>query len=286
MKCEDAQRLIVGDNTDPKRFKREEALRHAETCRECGAFLEFDRRLTASLDVPVTYAPDHLLASIRHTVTIPEPVPARSWISIVRSPRRSLIMKRITVSAATAAILSAAFFGVISQSARASEPKAKFEGMKNALLATSHKTTVVMGHSLKGVPGQSGTMHFKSSDSGDGAYDFWFVQDGELKEASAKQGSSADDQVMMINGKEIRLKRVDAAMSTGGHMSLDLNAAHYKEIRFGLNENSLVLTPATLADTRFTVKLNPATSIPLEVTKEQLKNGKWTKTSQAAVKLR
>lgn len=227
-------------------------------------------------------------------------------------------MKKLILSTFSVAVLAALGIGLLARPAQATEPKAKFASMKNAVLASArHQSSdrhTVEVHVEKGANGEIGS---------------WMVVDGQLTEIQPGQSYTIDKgNARIVVGSndlsslspEMR-KRLEEAIQkargngqSGGHvesysvngqstdrhtaqrmldkagiklkMSIDLNENHYKSIAFGGDPNTLVLMPKSGLNQRYVVKLDPKSSFPKNIALEQNQNGKWSQVRRSNVALR
>lgn len=66
-----------------------------------------------------------------------------------------------------------------------------------------------------------------------------------------------------------------------GDADFTFNEADYSKMRFGSDENTLVLTPKKSGSVRYSLKMDPKTNLPSMVTMEKSKDGKWTKVNSS-----
>src|SRR5579862_3702915 len=171
MKCEEAQRFLTGLITESRTPDEVgEALRHVQACEECARFVAFNDQLEVALSAEPLLNPQ-LFGRIQG--------------EIARSSRRSPIytlwaqsiggserMKKLTLTAASAAALTIAGLGVMSVSAQAIEPKQKFNTMRSAVLAAK---SAPRGSAQVG--GGIGSTYVQIGISSDGT---WILVNGQL----------------------------------------------------------------------------------------------------------
>ena len=213
-------------------------------------------------------------------------------------------MRKLTLTAASAAVLTIAGIGVMS-SAQAVQPKAKFNSMRNAVMAKAQQGTthvqvtasadgtwiVVNGQLVQ--PDPSGVTHITTPDGGH--VTVTTTQDlSKLSpeqrakvEAMLKNAHSSMGVLKTHSGQSVSLKGNDGRTITAKlkPLSLDLDASHYQGIAFGGNPDTLVLTPKGTEGRRYLVNLNPKSALPVFVSLEQKTSGKWTRVNQSKVSL-
>ena len=113
----------------------------------------------------------------------------------------------------------------------------------------------------------------------------WFVDlEGNLIELT--EGSYTfvpDDMAKSVKGQPLDPSkpvmpspgRYSTKTVAGFALKLDLNEAHYDSIRFGKDQNELVLTQKGKSDMRYLVRLDKKTSEPTYLTLQKNLKGQW-----------
>ena len=255
MNCEQAQMILIDSTVDHSSTRWIDATNHISHCEECQVQAQFERQLGAWLDAPVQPKPD-----VWNRIVTETSDPA---LKLWRNPTtQKEKMKRNIITSSVAAATLMVGIGLISQSALAATPKAKFIAMKKAVLAAT---------------GQAAT----KSPSGAA----WFVDlEGNLIELT--EGSYTfvpDDKAKSVKGQPLDPSKpvlpspgkYATKTVAGFALKLDLNEKHYDSIRFGKDQNELVLTQKGQANTRYVVKLDKKTSAPTYLTLQKSLKGQW-----------
>ena len=313
MKCKEAQRFLTGLTSEPLAPDEvEEALRHVEKCEQCAHFVAFNDQVEAALSASPLLNPQ-LFGRVQGEIALSSrPVPIYStWM---RTFGGFNLMKKLTLTAASAAVLTIAGLGLISTSAQAMEPKAKFNSMRSAVLATAKSQT--RGAS---VGGGIGSTMVQAGVSANGA---WILVNGQLvqpdpsgttrinvaggrhvtvvtghdlssltpaerakAEQLLKMGQDASTVIKSHSGQSVQLKGSDGKTVTTKlkPLSLDLDPGHYREIAYGGNPDTLVLTPKSGEGQRYLVNLNSKSALPVFISVEKMQSGKWTPVRRAKI---
>ena len=271
MNCEQAQTILIDPGVDEKSTTWIQATDHISHCEECQVQAQFERNLGAWLEDPVQPKAD-LWTRIKTQTSDPA---LQLWMN---SKHKKDKMKRNIITSSVAAATIMVGFALISQSALASTPKAKFVAMKMAVLSTvvkGDKAWTIRDGQLVEYAVQSPS-HSGKPESVPG-----YILDSEPIKATApgskvvitpgvRAGSASESET---SGDQPAVK--DIKIVQGYQLKLDLNEAHYASIRFGHDQNELVLTQNGKSNTRFVVKLDHKTSAPTYLTLQMSEKGKW-----------
>jgi hypothetical protein len=256
MNCEQAQTILIDSTVDQKSTTWIDATAHISQCEECQVQAQFERHLGAWLDTSVQPNAD-VWSRIETQTSDPA---LKLWMNPTTQKEK---MKRNIITSSVAAATIMVGLGLISQSALAATPKAKFIAMKKAVFATvvrSGKTSVV-------VRGTS-----------------WFIVDGQLVELADDSFTfTPSDNVKAVSGHPIdptkttkpSPSKFGTKVVTGVPLKLDLNETHYDSIRFGKDQNELVLTQKGKKNSRYVVQLDKKTSAPTYLTLQKSEKGLW-----------
>ena len=211
--------------------------RSASNCRECQTHAQFDTQATAWLDIPIQPRTEVWTRIWARTSE-----PALSlW---VRPTTRKDKMKRNIITSTAAAAALTIGFGLISQNAMAATPKAKFIAMKKKVFASANTIPFsVKLTKVKSAPGVS-----------------WFVVDGQLVELAN------DSYTFRRSDGSPSVASVPGVLPVGVPLKLDLNESHYDSIKFGKDQNELVLSQKGKSNMRYVVQLDQKTSAPTYLT--------------------
>jgi|GEM_PF-5260590 len=116
--------------------------------------------------------------------------------------------------------------------------------------------------------------------------------DEAIKQAKAGNGTATTvSKKVIVNGKEVTGEEAARILkSTGFNMqtktskdgtglelelNFDFNEGSYSAMKFGSNENTLLLTPRKGLNTRYSVVLDPRTNLPSTLTLQKASAGKW-----------
>ena len=286
MKCEKAQQLLLGTKDATAGSQISEAIDHARQCQACSELLSFDDRLAQALEFQPAVSP-RVLANIRQAIAGPKA--RRSWI---HSDRRSTIMQRIALSAASTALVIAATIGLLPRTAKASDPKKEFLSMKQAVLTRvvvakpggAPNATVRYLKSQRGAGTNTGIQYYKLGSPKDlASYAFlrWSVTDGKLVGTPANIEGSIESNQAAATAQLVRAQRNVAEAQS--KMMIDLDEHNYQSISFGNAAHTLVLTPKSNAGERYIVLIDSKSKMPQKVRLEQSKNGGWQVVRQSNV---
>jgi hypothetical protein len=265
MNCEQAQTILIGSTVDsqsttwPQTASLKAAIDHISHCDECQVQAQFERQLGAWHNIPV-----HPNADVWNRIeTQTSDRVLKLWMNPKNQKEK---MKRNIITSSVAAATIMVGFGLISQSALASTPKDKFMSMKKAVLTATAKS---------GSKSPSGTAWFLDNEGNlieltEGS-SYSFVPDDKAKSV---QGQPLDPTkpVVPSPGKS----RIYQTKTVAGFpLKLDLNEKHYASIRFGKDQNELVLTQKGTSDMRYVVKLDKKTSAPTYLTLQKSLKGQW-----------
>ncbi len=260
MNCEQAQTILIDSGVDQKSTKWPQtaslkaAIDHISHCEDCQVDAQFERQLGAWLETPVQPKPD-IWNRIETQVSDPA---LKLWMN---PNKQKETMKRNIITSSVAAATLMVGLGLISQSAMAATPKAKFIAMRKAVLTAVTKTA------SKTVVGAS-----------------WFVVDGQLVELADNSFSfKVDDKAKSVKGQPLDPSqpvtpspgKYETKRVGGFPLKLDLNETHYDSIRFGKDQNELVLTQKGQTNMRYVVKIDKKTSAPTYLTLQKSERGQW-----------
>ena len=270
MNCEQAQTILIDSGVDQKSTTWIEATNHISHCEECQVDAQFERQYGAWLKVPIQSG-DDVWSRIEAQTSDPA---LKLWMNPTNQKDK---MKRNIITSSVAAATIMVGFGLISQSAFASTPKAKFIAMKKAVLAT-----VVKGDKAWTI--RDGQLTEPVSDGKS-----FKVRGGPLAEP-VQEGKSVEGYYLgpkpsntAPGTKVVKTPGVMAGTAgsvvtrtvVGVPLRLDLNEAHYDSIRFGKDQNELVLTQKGKLNTRYIVKLDNKTSAPTYLALQMSEKGQW-----------
>ncbi len=248
MNCEQAQTILIDPTVDEKSTTWIQATDHISHCEECQVQAQFERHLGAWLDAPVQPKSD-VWTRIEAKTTDPA---LELWMN---SKHKKDTMKRNIITSSVAAATIMVGLGLISQSALAATPKAKFTAMKKVVMAS------VKQGALKQEIGVS-----------------WFIVDGQLVNLAEETFQFKIDPKATANQAKPDAKWT----STSGEkkvvvqpLQLDLNETHYDSIRFGKDQNELVLTQRGKSNMRYVVKLDNKTCAPTYLSLQKSEKGAW-----------
>jgi hypothetical protein len=297
MKCKEAQLLIAGLSGDAI---PDDLAEHLGGCSACAELLSADIRLRSALRTP-TATPSFEFDMIREAATRP----GQTQVIGLELLRRPKPIMRYTVTALAASLAVAALMAIPGR-VQAAQPLATFTKMKQAVnsqVSKASQTNVIVGL-------QSSISKGKS----------WAVIDGQLIEITSTfefqvpAGThevtvyeTTDDSgntnpvimlnteqapgprsVAIVNGKAVSLSEIQKMMKSAHAsfgMSVDLNASHYRQIAFGSDEHTLILTPRSGAAERTMVTLDANSDLPKAVVLEKQVNGKWVDIKKSNVTL-
>ncbi len=256
MNCEQAQMILINPTVDSQSTKWIEATEHISHCEECQVQAQFERHIGAWLEVPVQPKPDVWSRIVTETSD-----PAlKLWMN---SKQKKDKMKRNIITSSVAAATIMVGFALISQSALAATPKAKFIAMKKVVLATV-------------VRSDRGSLVVRDSS--------WFVVDGQLiEQVDNSMTFKPDESAKLVQGHAIdptkpvvpSQSKYETKTVAGFPLKLDLNEKHYDSIRFGKDQNELILTQKGNSDMRYVVKLDKRTSAPTYLILQKSEKGLW-----------
>jgi hypothetical protein len=133
MNCHEISKLILEG-----RIESQEVNEHIATCAECRQQVEFDRWLEGNLGQEMALDPQ-VVARVEARASQPR---TRAFLSFLTAPTGTSIMKKTIWTTAGAAALTLGILTVMSPSAEASTPSAKFSAMKKALKAKQTRTMI------------------------------------------------------------------------------------------------------------------------------------------------
>jgi hypothetical protein len=244
MKCEAAQALIaryLRDELTPQQHAV--VADHVSDCAECREALAFHRSVESRLDA-MHQPPSRLQSRVNEKIAAIESRPA--WLTRVFGDPT---MKKILISSTAATALLAAFLVMAPRSANASTPLEKFNSMRAALAGAvkNGELTLNVTTDGKGVVTVTGTL--------DGA---------PLPAGFPLQVEST------IDGKVVDVE-----------VTADLSPENYSTIKYGKNENTLVLVPKANPKTKSEIVLDPKSMRPKTWTTLSAKDGLWEEVSKS-----
>ncbi len=256
MNCEQAQTILIDSGVDqksttwPQTASLKAAIDHISHCKDCQVDAQFERQLGAWHNVPVQPKSD-----VWNRIETETSDPAlKLWRNPINQKEK---MKRNIITSSVAAATIMVGLGLISQSALAATPKAKFIAMKKVVFAS------VKQGALKQEVGVS-----------------WFIVDGQLVNLAEDTIQFKIDPKATSNQVKPDAKWTGKAVGKQGvvppqPLRLDLNETHYDSIRFGKDQNELVLTQKGQSNTRYVVKLDKKTCAPTYLTLQRSERGQW-----------
>jgi len=272
MKCEQAQKLLMRRDLGGAAASIDEAVAHVQNCRECADFVAFDKQLEATLELRLQASQE---TRSRLHRTIAEASGANSWI---RLDRRSTLMKRITLSAALTALVTACMIVVSTKQAAAADAKAEFLNIRHAVLAFNSADEHLFAPAqseYRVVEGQTGERLWISTAQGP-----VMIVGGQSSPTSPANPPNSDAAAQLR-----RAQQGAESVRELEPMRIDLDAANYRSIVFGTKANTLVLTPKAESSRRYVLAYDPKSNLPKSVVLEHDANGKWQFVRQLAIPL-
>jgi hypothetical protein len=246
MKCEAIQELLSRYLTDELSVEQKGHVQeHLKECVSCREALAFHRSLTYQMDAVVA-VPPRLQDRVAEKIVAPR----AAWLTrILGDPT----MKKILISSTAATALVAAFLVMAPRSASASTPLEKFNKMRAAI----------------GMAMENGDLTLEVTSDARGVVTVTGVLDGAPL--------PADFPVLTT------VKRDGDFLDVKVH--IDLSPDNYSTIRYGRDQNTLIMVPKANPQAKTVVGLDPKSMKPESWTTLLHESGNsWKEISRAAFK--